>query len=89
MCKAADELTKQLSNLMAVYRENLQHVQELQKRAYNKEIKLRSCASSEKVGFNSKYIKIKRNQKLEKKFFRPFQVLYPRDSQVYKFKLSK
>ena len=34
--KAADELTKKLKYLMAVCRENLQHTQELQKRAHNK-----------------------------------------------------
>ena len=59
--KAADELTKELGNLMAIYRENLQHAQELQKRAHNKGIKPRSYAPGEKVWLNSKYIKIKRN----------------------------
>ena len=38
---------------------------------------------------NSKYIKTKHNRKLEVKFFGPFQVFYPRDSQAYKLKLSK
>ena len=31
--KVADKLTKELRNLMAAYKENLQHAQELQKRA--------------------------------------------------------
>ena len=78
--KAADELTKELRNLMAAWRENLQHAQELQKRAHDKETKPRSYAPSEKVWLNSKYIKTKRNRKLEAKFFGPFRVLHPVDS---------
>ena len=34
--KATDKLTEELRNLIAVYRENLQHAQKLQKQAYNK-----------------------------------------------------
>ena len=34
--KVADELTKELRNLMAAYRENLQYIQELQKQANDK-----------------------------------------------------
>ena len=87
--KAADELTKELKNLMAVCRENLQHAQELQKRAHNKGIKPRSYAPGEKVWLNSKYIKTKRNRKLEAKFFGPFRVLHPVGSQAYKLELLK
>ena len=47
--KVADELTKELRNLMAEYRENLQHAQKPQKRAYDKGIKPRSYASGKKV----------------------------------------
>ena len=74
---------------MIVCQENLHHVQELQKRAHNKGVKPWSYVSDEKVWLNSKYIKIKRNQKLEAKFFRPFWVLYPVGKQAYKLDFSK
>ena len=47
--KEADELTKKHRNLMDACRKNLQHVQKLQKRAYNKRIKPKSYASGKKV----------------------------------------
>ena len=75
--KVANELTKKLKNIMAAYRENLQHTQELQKRAHNRGTKPRSYVPDENIWLNSKYIKTKRNQKLEVKFFRFFRVLYP------------
>ena len=87
--KAADKLTKELRNLISIYRENLQHAKELQKRTYNKKIKPRSYALGEKIWLNSKYIKIKRNQKLEAKFFKSFRVLYLVDNQAYKLELPK
>ena len=87
--KAANELTKKLRNLMAACRENLQHTQELQKRAHDKGTKHKSYASGKKVWLNSKYIKTKRNRKLEVKFFEPFRVLHPVGSQAYKLKLPK
>ena len=68
---------------------NLHHGQELQKRAHNKRVKPRSYALGKKVWLNSKYIKIKRNQKLEVKFFGPFWVLYPVGKQAYKLELPK
>ena len=87
--KAADELTKELRNLMAACRENLKHAQKLQKRVYNKVTKPRSYAPGEKVWLNSKYIKTKCNRKLEVKFFWLFRVLNPLGSQAYKLELSK
>ena len=87
--KAADELTEELRTLMAACRENLQHAQELQKRAHDKGTKPRSYAPGEKVWLNSKYIKTKRNWKLEAKFFVPFRVLHPVGSQAYKLELPK
>ena len=38
---------------------------------------------------NSKYIKTKRNRKLEVKFFEPFWVLYTVEKQAFKLKLPK
>ena len=87
--KATDELTKKLRNLIAAYRENLQHAQELQKQAHNKGTKPRSYASNKKVWLNSKYIKTKRNRKLEAKFFGTFRVLHSVGSQAYKLELLK
>ena len=87
--KAADELTEELRTLMAACRENLQHAQELQKRAHDKGTKPRSYAPGEKVWLNSKYIKTKRNWKLEAKFFEPFRVLHLVGSQAYKLELPK
>ena len=48
-------------------------------RAYNKKVKSQSYIPSKKIWLNTKYIKTKQNQKLENKFFGPFQVLYPVD----------
>ena len=74
---------------MIVCRENLHHAQELQKRAHDKGAKPRSYAPGEKVWLNSKYIKTKRNRKLEAKFFGPFRVLHPVGKQAYKLELPK
>ena len=87
--KVVDKLTKELRNLMAVCKKNLQHAQELQKRAHDKGSKPKSQTPGEKVWLNSKYIKTKRNWKLKVKFFRLFQVLHPIGSQAYKLELPK
>ena len=87
--KSANELSVELQDLMTVCRENLHHTQQLQKRAHNKGIKPRSYVPGDKVWLNNKYIKTKRNRKLEAKFFRPFRVLHPVEKQAYKFKLPK
>ena len=47
--KAADKLIDELGNLIAAYRKNLQHAQELQKQAYDKGTKPRSYAFGEKI----------------------------------------
>ena len=75
--RLADELAKKLRELMNICQQNLFHAQELQKRAYDKGIKPQSYAPDEKVWLNSKYIKTKQYQKLEAKFFGPFQILHP------------
>ena len=74
--KLVGELSAELRELMIICCENLHHAQDLQKRAYNKGVKPWSYALGEKVWLNSKYIKTKRNRKLEEKFFGPFQVLH-------------
>ncbi len=68
---------------MVVCKENLQHAQELQKRYHDKHAKPKSYALGEKVWLNSKYIKTKKNCKLEAKFFGTFRILYPVGKQDY------
>ena len=87
--KSADKLSAKLRELIFVCRENLHHAHELQKQAYDKSVKPRSYAPSDKVWLNSKYIKTKRNQKLEAKFFGPFRVFHPIGKQAYKLELSR
>ena len=57
---------------MAVCQQNLYHAQKLQKRAHNKGVKPQNYTLGNKVLLNSKHLKIKRNYKLEAKFFGPF-----------------
>ena len=87
--KSADKLSAELGELMIVCRENLHHAQELQKRAHDKGVKSRSYAPGDKVWLNSKYIKTKRNRKLQAKFFGPFRVLHPVGKQAYKLELPR
>ena len=84
---SANELAKELRELMEICQQNLLHAQELQKRAHDKGVKPRSYAPGEKVWLNSKYIKTKRNRKLEAKFFGPFRILHPVGKQAYKLDL--
>ena len=87
--KSADELSAELRELMIVCRKNLHHTQELQKQGHDKGVKPQSYAPGDKVWLNSKYIKTKRNRKLEAKFFGPFRVLHPVGKQAYKLELPK
>ena len=57
--KTAEELSSELWNLMAACQQNLQHVQELQKRAHNKGVKPQSYVPRDKVWLSSKHLKIK------------------------------
>ena len=57
--KLADKLLVEILKLMTVCQENLHHAQKLQKQAHNKNVKLRSYDSSDKVWLNSKYLKTK------------------------------
>ena len=87
--KSTDKLSAKLQNLMTVCRENLYYAQKFQKQTHDKGVKPRSYVPKDKVLLNNKYIKIKRNRKLEAKFFEPFQVLHPVEKQAYKFELPK
>ena len=59
--KLADELSAKLNELMIVCLKNFYHTQKFQIQAYNKIVKPRSYASSNKFWLNNKYIKIKQN----------------------------
>ncbi len=85
--RSANELAEELRELMEVCCQNLLHAQELQKRAHDKGVKSRSYAPGEKVWLNSRYIKTKRNKKLESKFFGPFRVFHVVGKQAYKLEL--
>ena len=87
--KSLDELAEELKELIIVCCENLYHTQELQKQAHDKGVRTRSYAPGEKVWLNSKFIKTKRNCKLEAKFFGLFRVLHPIEKQAYKLELPK
>ena len=87
--KLADKLSAELRKLMIVCQKNLYYAQELQKRAHDKTVKPRSYAPGEKVWLTIKYIKTKRNQKLEAKFFGLFWVLFPVGKQAYKLELLR
>lgn len=63
-----NELGIKLKELMKSYYYNLLHVLKPWKKIYNKGIKSYSNVSNKKVELNSKYIKIKSNQKLKHNF---------------------
>ena len=85
--RSADELAKELRELIEICQQNLLHAQKLQKRAHDKGVKPRSYAPGEKVWLNSKYIKTNQNQKLEDKFFGSFRIYHLVGKQAYKLDL--
>ena len=87
--KSAEELSAELREPIIICQENLHHAQELQKRAHNKGVKHQSYTHGKKLWLNSNYIKTKRNQNLEAKFFGLFQVLHPVSKQAYKLELPR
>ena len=87
--KSTEELGAELKDLMAICKETLQHVQEWQTKAHNQVTKPRSYAPGHKVWLISKYIKTKRNRKLEAMVFGPFRVLQPVGKQAYKLEIPK
>ena len=80
-------LAMELRELINVCYQNLFHAQDLHKQAYDTEVKPWNYASGEKVWFNSKFIKTKRNWKLKAKFFGPFRVLHLVGKQAYNLEL--
>ncbi len=84
---SANKLAEELRELIEVCCQNFLHVQRLQKRANDKVVKSCNYALSKKILLNSKYFKIKKNKKLESKFFGPFRVFHTLRRQVYKLEL--
>ena len=87
--KTTEELSSELRELMTMCQQNIHNIQELQKQAHNKAVKPRSYAPGNKVWLSSKYLKTKRNRKLEAKFLNLFRVLHLVGNQAYKLKLLK
>ncbi len=85
--QSVNKLAKELKELIEVCCQNLLYIQELQKKAHDKRVKSRSYTLGEKVWLNSKYIKMKKNNKLKNKFFGPFRVLHVVRKQAYKLEL--
>ena len=67
--RTAEELSSKLRELITVCQQNLHHAQKLQKQAHDKSVKPQNYAPGNKVWLSSKHLKIKRNRKLEAKFF--------------------
>ena len=57
--RSVNKLAKELKELIDICQQNLLHAQKFQKKAYDKSVKPQSYALREKVGLNSKYMKIK------------------------------
>ncbi len=87
--KSAAKFSLELQELISICHENFYHAQKLQKRAHNLGLKPRSYVLGNKIWLNSKYIKIKRNQKLETRFFGLFRVLDPVGRHASKLELPK
>ena len=87
--KIAEELSSELQNFIAIYQQNLHHVQEFQKQAHDKRVKLQSYTPGDKVWLSSKHLITKQNCKLKTKFLDPFWLLHSVDKQAYKLKLLK
>ena len=87
--KTAKKLSSKLQNLTAICQQNFHHAQKLEKQAHNKEVKPQNYVPGNKVWLSNKYLKTKRNHKLEAKFFGPFWILHLIGKQAYKLKLLK
>ena len=87
--RTAEKQSSQLRELMTICQQNLHYAQELQKQGHDKEVKPRSYAPGDKVWLSSKYLKTKRNRKLEAKFLGLFRVLHLVGKQAYKLELPK
>ena len=87
--KLANKLLAELKKVIIVCKKNLYYIQKFQRKTYNKSVKPKIYASSNKNLLNIKYIKTKQNQKLKAKLFKLFQILHFVRKQSYKLELSK
>lgn len=74
---------------MTAYRGNLNHTQKLKKKSYNKHVKPKTFAPGNNIWLNNRYVKTKRNHKLEAELFEFFSVLHSVKNQVYKLEVLK
>ena len=82
-----DENAAILRDLMKELKVNLIESQELQAVYHNKRVEKRNYQPGDSVWLSGKYIKTKKNLKLEHKYLDPFEILEAVGKQAYKPKL--
>ena len=85
--RVADKNVAALYDLMKELKVNLTESQELQTFYHNKHVKKRIYRLGKSVWLSGKYIKTKRNPKLEHKYLDPFEIVEAVGKQAYKLKL--
>ena len=87
--KFANEHVKKLTKLLNVLKTNLTHAQKQQIKYKNARTKKANFEVESYVNVNDKNIRIKRNKKLEWKFFESFKILDTIDDQIYRIDILK
>ena len=87
--KSANEHVKKLTKLLNVLKTNLTHAQKQQIKYKNARTKKANFEVESYVNVNDKNIRIKRNKKLEWKFFESFKILDTIDDQIYRIDILK
>ena len=87
--KSVNEHVKELTELLNVLKTNLIHAQKQQIKYKNVKIKKANFKIENYVNVNDKNIRIKRNKKLEWKFFESFKIFDTIENQVYRINIFK
>ena len=87
--KSAKKHVEKLIELMKVLKVNLAHAQKQQVKYKNAKTKLKNFDVKSYVNVNEKNIRIKRNKKLEWKFFESFKMLDTIENQTYRLDIFK
>ena len=87
--KFVNEHVKKLTKLLNVLKTNLTHAQKQQIKYKNARTKKANFEVESYVNVNDKNIRIKRNKKLEWKFFESFKILDTIDDQIYRIDILK